>query len=46
VVAPASIRRNRRRRSRDTDTFDVQKFKKLWADPERLKEILRETDPD
>jgi hypothetical protein len=41
-----SIRPRRRRRTQGDETFDVKKFKALWYDPRKLKEVLRELDSD
>jgi hypothetical protein len=46
-ASEASIRRRRRRRrTPGAETFDVKKFKALWSDPRKLKEVLREVDSD
>jgi hypothetical protein len=40
------IRRRRRRRTPSAEALDVKKFKALWSDPRKLKEVLRELDLD
>jgi hypothetical protein len=38
-------RRSRPRKARDR-SFDADELKKLWSDPQRLKQILGESDPE
>jgi hypothetical protein len=45
-ASPSFIRRRRRQRTPSTETFDVKKFRALWSDPRKLKEVLREVDSD
>jgi hypothetical protein len=43
---PSSVQPRRLQRRQLAVRFDAEKLKKLWSDPQKLKQVLRETDPD
>ena len=43
---PLPLPKSSRRREPRVRELDAEKLKKLWRDPQRLKHILGESDPD